>query len=182
VPRPRRVAITGGIGAGKSETLHAFARHGAAVISSDEIVHELYEHDEEVRAALTERFGTTDRAEIARVVFADWAELDWLERLLHPRVRERSERWFAEQDAPLAVAEIPLLYETGGEGRFDAVVVITAPRNLRESRALVAVAARSDRLIPEDEKVRRADYVYVNDGSLEDLDAWVGRLVEELTA
>ena len=182
MPRPRRVAVTGGIGAGKSEALRAFARHGAAVSSSDEIVHELYEQDEEVRAALIDRFGTTERAEIAKVVFADRAELDWLERLLHPRVRDRSEAWFAEQDAPLAVAEIPLLYETGGEARFDAVVVITAPREVRESRALVPVTARSDRLIPEDEKVRRADYVYVNDGSLEELDAWVAGVVEELTA
>jgi dephospho-CoA kinase len=181
VPRPRRVAITGGIGAGKSEALRAFARHGAAVISSDEIVHQLYE-DDEVRAALTERFGTTDRGEIAKVVFSDRAELDWLERLLHPRVRERSERWLADQDAPLAVAEIPLLYETGGEARFEAVVVITAPREIRESRALVPLAARSGRLIPEDDKVRRADYVYVNDGSLEELDAWVARVVAELAA
>jgi dephospho-CoA kinase len=182
VPRPRRVAVTGGIGAGKSEALRAFARHGAAVISSDEIVHDLYEGDDEVRAALTERFGTTDRAAIGKIVFADRAELDWLERLLHPRVRERSELWFAEQDAPLAVAEIPLLFETGGEGRFDAVVVVTAPRELREGRASVSVADRSDRLIPEDDKVRRADYVYVNDGSLEELDAWVAGVVAELTA
>jgi dephospho-CoA kinase len=182
VPRPRRVAITGGIGAGKSEALSAFARQGAAVISSDEIVHELYEDDEEVRSALIDRFGTTDRTEIGRIVFADRAELDWLERLLHPRVRERSERWFANQNAPLAVAEIPLLYETGGEERFDAVVVITAPREVRESRARVPLAARSDRLIPEDEKVRRADYVYVNEGSLEELAAWVAGVVEELTA
>ena len=181
MPRPRRVAITGGIGAGKSEALRAFARHGAAVVSSDEIVHDLYEHDEDVRAALTERFGTTDRAAIGRIVFADRAELDWLERLLHPRVRERSEQWFAEQDAPLAVAEIPLLYETGGEARFDAVIVISAPRDVRESRARVSVRARSDRLIPEDEKMRRADYVYVNDRSLEELDAWVAGVVQELT-
>jgi dephospho-CoA kinase len=182
VPRPRRVAITGGIGAGKSEALRAFARHGAAVISSDELVHDLYEHDDEVRAALIDRFGTTDRAEIGEIVFADRAELDWLERLLHPRVRERSERWFADQEAPLAVAEIPLLYETGGEARFDAVVVITAPPEVRESRTLVPLAARSDRLIPEDEKVRRADYVYVNVASLEELDAWVAGVVAELTA
>ena len=180
--RPRRVAITGGIGAGKSEALRAFARHGAAVISSDEIVHDLYEHDEEVRAAVQERFGTTDRGEIGRIVFADRAELDWLERLLHPRVRDRSERWFSEQSTPLAVAEIPLLYETGGEERFEAVVVITAPLEVRESRALVPPAARSDRLIPEDEKVRRADYVYVNDGSLEELDAWVAGIARALAA
>ena len=182
MPRPRRVAITGGIGAGKSEALAAFARHGAAVISSDEIVHELIERDEEVRAALIERFGTTDRPQIAGIVFANRDELDWLERLLHPRVVDRHERWYAEQDAPLTVAEIPLLYETGGDARFDAVIVITAPREVRESRALVPLAGRSDRLIPDDDKARRADFTYVNDGALAELDAWVAGVVEELTA
>jgi dephospho-CoA kinase len=181
-PRPRRVAITGGIGAGKSEALRAFARHGAATISSDEIVHDLIEHDEEVRTALIDRFGTTDRARIGGIVFADRAELDWLERLLHPRVAERQESWYARQDAPLAVAEIPLLYETGGDERFDAVIVVTAPRELREARARVSLAGRSDRLIPDEEKVRRADFSYVNDGSLEELDAWVAGVVAELTA
>jgi dephospho-CoA kinase len=181
VPRPKRVAITGGIGAGKSEALQAFARHGAVVISADEIVHDLISGDEDVRAALLGRFGTTDRAEIATVVFSDRDELDWLERLLHPRVKERHERWFEHQDAVLAVAEIPLLYETGGEGPFDAVVAITAPRDVREARARVSLAGRSDRLIPDEEKVRRADFAYVNDGPLEELDAWVARVVEELT-
>jgi len=181
VPRPKRVAITGGIGAGKTAALRAFERHGAAVSSSDEIVHDLIEHDEDVRAALLERLGTTERGEIASVVFADRGELDWLEGLLHPRVAERHARWLERQDAPLAVVEIPLLYETGGEKRFDAVVAITAPREVREARARVPLAGRSDRLIPDDEKVRRADFAYVNAGSLEELDAWVARVVEELT-
>jgi dephospho-CoA kinase len=181
VPRPKRVAITGGIGAGKSEALQAFARYGAAVISSDEIVHDLIARDDATRAALLDRFGTTDRGEIGKVVFADRDELDWLERLLHPRVEERSRQWFEAQEAPLAVAEIPLLYETGGEQRFDAVVAVTAPHEVREARARVSLAGRSDRLIPDEEKVRRADFAYVNDGSLEELDAWVARVVEELT-
>jgi dephospho-CoA kinase len=181
VPRPRRVAITGGIGAGKSEALQAFARHGAAVVSSDDIVHDLIAHDEDVRASLLERLGTTDRAEIGAIVFSDRHELDWLERLLHPRVKERQERWFETQDAPLAVAEIPLLYETGGEERFDAVVAITAPSDVREARSRVSLAGRSERLIPDEEKVRRADFAYVNDGSLEELDAWVAKVVAELT-
>jgi dephospho-CoA kinase len=180
--KPKRVAITGGIGAGKSEALRAFARHGAAVISSDDIVHDLIEHEEEVRAALLDRFGTTDRAEIARIVFADRDELDWLERLLHPRVVERYERWFEQQDAPIVVAEIPLLYETGGERRFDAVVAITAPAEVREARARVPLAGRSERLLPDPDKLRRADFAYVNDGSLAELDAWVAGVVEELTA
>ena len=180
--RPRAVAVTGAIGAGKSEALKAFARHGAATISSDEIVHDLIERDPEVRAALTERFGTTDRGEIGRIVFADRAALDWLERLLHPRVLERYADWYERQDGALVVAEIPLLYETGGERRFDAVVVITAPEEVRRARASVPLAGRSERLIPDEEKVRRADFAYVNDGTPEELDEWVAGVVRSLSS
>src|SRR5215471_5337399 len=95
--RPLNVAITGGIGAGKSEALDAFARHGAATISSDEIVHELIEEDPEVRNALLERFGTTRRSDIASVVFADRAQLEWLEGLLHPRVVTHYLAWRERQ-------------------------------------------------------------------------------------
>src|SRR6476646_1768765 len=88
--RPLAVAITGGIGAGKSETLAAFARHGAATISSDEVVHELYE-DPEVQSALVERFGTSDRREVGKQAVGDRDALIWLEQLLHPRVIEHTE-------------------------------------------------------------------------------------------
>lgn len=180
MPRPLAVAVTGGIGAGKSEALRAFARCGAAVLSSDEVVHELIERDPEVRAALLERLGTTDRAEIARVVFADREQLRWLEELLHPRVRDRYRAWLARQEAPLAVVEVPLLYETGSETSFDAVVVVTAPREVRERRSAVPLAGREERLLPDEEKAQRADYVYVNDGSLEELEAWVAAVAREL--
>ena len=79
----------------------------------------------------------------------------------------------------LAVNEVPLLYEDGAEGRFDAVVVITAPRELRAERR--QLDEREERLIPEEEKVRRADFSYVNDGSLEELDAFVAGVVSTLT-
>ena len=118
------VAVTGGIGAGKSEALRSFERHGAAVISSDEIVHELLDSDEEVRTALRDRFGEgvfnpdgdVDRGRIADIVFADERELDWLERLLHPRVIATYLRWRDElalrPDPPaVSVTEVPLLYE-----------------------------------------------------------------------
>src|ERR1041385_2827033 len=184
-PSPKRkrldVAIPGGIGAGKSEALQAFARHGAATISSDEIVHELIDEDADVSAALVERFGTTDRAEIAEVVFADRAQLAWLEALLHPRVVARYLEWRERQTASLAVTEVPLLYETGGDERFDRVVAITAPKALREARREPLPGDRETRLLDDKEKARRADYAYVNTGSLEELDAFVQSVVEDLT-
>ena len=177
--RPLRVAVTGGIGAGKSEVLQAFARRGVPTLSADAVVHELIAADPEVRAALEQRFGTTERAEIARIVFGDRDELAWLEGLLHPRVVAARERWLAGLDAPLAVAEIPLLFETGAERAFDRVIVVTAPEDLRRARR-PASDARSDRLLPDDEKVTRADFVYVNDGTLDELDAFVGEVLEQL--
>src|SRR5213593_1696766 len=157
--RPLAVAVTGGVGAGKSEALAAFAQHGAATISSDEVVHELY-GDEEVRAALRERYGeqvfgadgSVDRAALGKLVFANADELLWLESLMHPRVMVRTEAWREElarlPDPPaLAVNEVPLLYEAGAESRFDAVVAITAPRELRVERAGERVDVREERLL-----------------------------------
>ena len=186
--RPVAVALTGGIAAGKSEALQAFARHGAATISSDEVVHELYRDDDELKAALRERWGDAvfadgevDRAAIGRIVFAERDELAWLEAELHPRVRAATADWLARQTAEVAVAEIPLLFETGGESRFDKVVVVTAPEDVRTERR-GELADREARLVPEEEKVRRADFAYVNDGTLEELDAFVAEVLEELTA
>ena len=184
--RPLAVALTGSIAAGKSEALQAFARHGAAVISSDDVVHRLYREDEGLQAALRDRWGDrvfrdgeVDRAEIGSIVFADRAELAWLESELHPRVRAATDEWLAAQTADVAVAEIPLLFETGGEQRFDRVVVVTASPEVRRVRR-GDVADREDRLVSEEEKVRRADFSYVNDGSLEELDTFVAGLMEGL--
>jgi dephospho-CoA kinase len=180
VGRPVAVAITGGIGAGKSEALAAFGRQGAATLSADEVVHDLIAQDDEVRAALRERFGTTDRAEIASAVFGDGERLAWLEGLLHPRVRERTDAWLAQVEAPVGVVEIPLLYETGGEGRFDKVVVVTAPAEVRRSRSRAAGGHPEARRVPEAEKAARADYVYENSGSLDDLERFVGAVLADL--
>jgi dephospho-CoA kinase len=182
VKRPVTVALTGGIAAGKSEALAAFARRGAATASSDEFVHTLLAEDEGVRDAIRERWGehaVGDRKRIGEIVFQDPAELEWLEQLLHPRTRALGDAWLETVDRPLAVVEIPLLFETGGEARFDKVVVITAPRELREQRRGL-FADREARLIPEEEKLQRADFSYVNDGSLADLDAYVAGVVESL--
>jgi dephospho-CoA kinase len=187
------VAVTGGIGAGKSEALRAFERHGAAVISSDEIVHELLRSDEEVRAAVRDRFGerafdpdgAVDRARIAEIVFADERELDWLERLLHPRVVAAYLGWREElarlpEPPAVCVTEVPLLYEVGGEGRFDAVVAVTASPEVRLSRQVRPLQDRERRLIPDEEKLARADFAYVNNGALEELDRFAAGVIEKL--
>jgi dephospho-CoA kinase len=192
--RPIAVAITGGIGAGKSEALAAFERHGAATISSDEIVHHLLGDDDEVHRAVVERFGDKvldprgeiDRGAIAEIVFADPEALEWLEGLLHPRVVRQYMSWrdrLAEQDDPPAVCatEVPLLYEVGGQDRFDAVVVVTAPPQVRAARSEVEAGEREPRLLPDSVKVAQADFAYVNDGSLEELDDFVQAVLRELT-
>jgi dephospho-CoA kinase len=192
--RPIAVAITGGIGAGKSEALAAFARHGAAVISSDDIVHRLLQEDVYVRDALRERFGDAvfdgngdvDRGAIAEIVFADREALDWLEGLLHPRVVEEYMGWreeLAKLDDPprVSATEVPLLYEVGGQERFDAVVVVTAPSEVRGARSEVAAGEREPRLLPDSVKMAQADFAYVNDGSLEKLDDFVQAVLRELT-
>ena len=142
-----------------------------------------------MKRALVERWGErvlaggeVDRARVGEIVFADRDELLWLEGLLHPRTVEEQARWRAEQTASLVVVEVPLLYETRADERFDAVVVITAPEEMRRSRTKVAdLTERSARLLPDEEKAKRADFVYVNDGSLEELDAFVADVVERLT-
>ncbi len=125
-----------------------------------------------------------DRAVVAQIVFNDPEHLDWLEELLHPRVVHEHSVWRRQlADGPdppaVTVTEVPLLYETGGDKRFDVVVVITAPPEVRAQRRPLT-DDRERRLIPEDEKVRLGDYAYVNDGTLEELDAFVAGVMADI--
>jgi dephospho-CoA kinase len=192
--RPIAVAITGGIGAGKSTALQSFRRHGAATVSSDEIVHHLLRTDPGVKKALVERLGeeildadgVPDRERIALRVFKDREALDFLEKLLHPLVSREYLAWreqlAALPDPPrVCVTEVPLLYEVGAEARFDKVVVVTAPAKLREARRGGRTDERESRLLADREKVKRADFAYVNTGTPEELDAWVAGVMATLT-
>ena len=191
---PVAVAITGGIGAGKSTALASFRHHGAATVSSDEIVHHLLATDPEVKEKLVERLGeeilgddgAPDRERIAIRVFKDRDALDFLEKLLHPLVSREYMSWrdqlAALPNPPLVcVTEVPLLYEVGAQTRFDKVVVITAPSKLREARRGGWQDDRESRLIPDREKVKRADFTYVNSGTPEELDVWVEGVMATLT-
>jgi dephospho-CoA kinase len=192
VTRPVAVAITGGIGSGKSEALKAFARHGAATVSSDEIVHHLLRHPE-VKDKIVERVGNgvvapdgeIDRTALATTVFNDREALAFLEELLHPLVAAEYLKWRDDlarlPNAPgVCVTEVPLLYEVGGETRFDKVVVITAPTKLRRARSEITVDERDGRFLPEREKASRADFAFSNTGTLDELDAFVESVMREL--
>ena len=162
--RPLAVALTGGIAAGKSEALQAFARHGAAVISSDDVVHSLYREDEGLQAALRERWG--ERVFARRRGRPRSGRPDRLRRPRRARVaRVRAPSTRAGGDCRLARRADC----RRGRGRDPApvrdrrrvalrrVVVVTAPAEVRAERR-GELADREARLVPEEEKVRRADY------------------------
>jgi dephospho-CoA kinase len=192
VTRPPFIGLTGGIAAGKSEALAAFARAGAETLSTDAAVHELLA-SADVRERLVERWGESvapggevDRARVGQIVFGDADELVWLESVLHPLVGERIVAWrkALPADARLAVVEVPLLFEGHLAEAFDATVCVVADDELRRRRAAERgtelLEGRSERQLSQEEKAARATHVVRNDGSREDLGAAVARLAEEL--
>ncbi len=195
VRRPVAVAITGGIGAGKSTLLAALRANGAATVSSDEIVHHLLAVDDGVRDALVQRMGPgilgddgrPDRRLIGDRVFGNRELLQWLEELLHPLVSREYLAWrealtTLDEVPAVCATEVPLLYESGSQGNFDKIVVVTAPKQLREQRRRVPLDGRDERLLPDREKVRQADYHFVNTGDFDDIDRFAVGLIAELSA
>jgi dephospho-CoA kinase len=188
----RFVGLTGGIGAGKSETLAAFERAGAATLSTDRVTHDLLD-DDEVRAALVDRWGeevapedSLDRNKVGEIVFADRDELDFLEGVLHPRVGLQVLAWRQAlgPDVEVAVVEVPLLFEAAMEDAFDATVAVVADDGIRDTRLRerdhAGLAGREERQLDQAEKERRADHVIRNDGSLEELEGEVNQLIDQL--
>jgi dephospho-CoA kinase len=191
VSAPPFVGLTGGIGAGKSEALAALERLGAATISTDAIVHALYE-DPEVRDAVVARWGPevapggrVDRSAVARHAFADAGERAWLERLLWPRVGEKVAEWRRTATGRALVVETPLLFEAGLEGGYDATIAIVADEKVRNERAAArghaALDERTARQLSQDEKARRATYAVVNSGTLEELEQELSGVLAKLT-
>jgi dephospho-CoA kinase len=186
------IGLTGTTGAGKSSVLEILERLGAATISSDAVVHEILTTGE-LRDLLIERWGDevapdgeVDRSRIAAIVFKDPDELAWLESELHPRVGRRVARWREELDPGLALAvnEVPLLFETGMEDAFDAVLCVIAPLDARAERAdgrgLGELEGRDGRQLSGAEKAARSDFVVTNDGTFEELEAKLEALLPEL--
>jgi dephospho-CoA kinase len=189
------IGLTGGIGAGKSTALQALERAGASVLSTDQVVHELYQTDE-VIAAVRDRFGESvapagriDRPALAQRAFASDQDRAWLEGLLWPRVGARMKEWRASlENLPhpprAAVVEVPLLFEADMDDAFDATIAVVADEELRAQRAgsrgHEALAERSARQLSQQEKAHRATYVVVNDGTVEELDSKLSDLLDML--
>ena len=168
------------MGAGKSTALAALERLGAAVLSTDAVVHELYA-GEHLRDAVVERWGeevapggVVDRSAVAARAFADEDDRAWLEGVLWPLVGERIGAWLTEvrarRPAPrAAVVEVPLLFEAGMEGLYDATIAIIAAEPVRRERAVsrghALQDARTARQLSQEEKARRATFTVRNDGS-----------------
>jgi len=195
------VGLTGGMGAGKSTALAALERLGAAVLSTDAIVHELYD-SEELHDALRQRFGAqvvpggrVDRAAVAARAFASDEDRAWLEALLWPRVGARVMEWMQRMrggrelaldgTAPrAAVVEVPLLFEAGMEGVFDATIAVVAREELRRERAArrghVLEDERAARQLAQDAKAQRATFVVHNDGSELELERELSAILAKL--
>jgi len=167
------LGLTGSIGMGKTTTARFFADEGVPVLDADAVVHQLY--DGEAVAAIekafpgTSRDGRIDRDELSRRVVGNPAALKQLEAIVHPLVRAAQARFLADakrSGAPVAVLDVPLLFETGGDRRVDAVIVVSAPAEVQRARTLDRAGMTAEKFeallqkqMPDDEKRRRADFV-----------------------
>lgn len=188
------LGLTGSIGMGKSTTATMFREAGVPVHDADETVHRLYSG---AAAPLIEaRFpgvvtdGTVDREKLAKIVLGNTEAIRDLEKIVHPLVRQASQEFLEsnrEAGTPIVVLDIPLLFETAGEGRVDKIVVVSAPADVQRERVLArpgmsvekfeAILARQ---VPDAEKRKRADFVIDTGQGLDVARAQVTALVEEL--
>ncbi|HKK31443.1 MAG TPA: dephospho-CoA kinase [Alphaproteobacteria bacterium] len=169
------IGLTGSIGMGKSTAANMLRRRNIPVFDADATVHELMEPGGAAVAAVEEAFpgvvknGAVDRGELGKRVFGHRAKLKKLERILHPLVGE-AERAFlarvARRRLPMAVRDVPLLFETGGDKRCDATIVVSAPAHIQAARVLARPGMTRERLeqirakqMADAEKRKRADYV-----------------------
>ena len=188
------LGLTGSVAMGKSTTARFFAEEGVPVHDADTVVHRLYEGDAVpvIEAAFpgTTADGKVDRVKLGSRVMGDLAALRQLEAIVHPMVQDAEQRFLAEaeaQGAPVAVLDIPLLFETGGDRRVDAVVVATAPAEVQRARVLERPGMTEQRLeamlarqMPDSEKRLRADFVVDTSRGFDDARAQVQAILQRL--
>jgi len=192
-----QTSLTGGIATGKSHCLGRFAALGVAVVDADQLARLAVAAGSPGLKSVVDRFGPSvlrpdgslDRSALAAVVFTDRAARADLEAIVHPEVYRRIREWFARlpHSVAVAMADIPLLFETGHEHDFDRVIVVacSAGEQLRRLQArdglsLADARARLEAQWPIEEKARRADYVIRTDGTFEETDDEVARVHQEL--
>ena len=188
------LGLTGSIGMGKSTTAKLFEEAGVPVYDADAAVHKLYEGEAApaIEAAFpgTTAGGKVDRAKLSARVVGDAAAMKQLEGIVHPMLGTSRQKFFADAEAakvPVVVLDIPLLYETGGEKRVDAVVVVTTSPELQRERVLARGtmdAAKLDAIIakqmPDAEKRKRADFLVDTSHGLEPVRAEIQHILKEV--
>ncbi len=193
-PLIMKIALTGGIACGKSLVASILSARGVAICDADALAHRALEVGTETFAAVVDRFGEAilepsgaiDRRRLAERVFSCAGDRADLNALVHPVVEAAWTAWLAEREGQLAVVVVPLLFEAGYDGGWDAVVCVCASRGTRlerlRARGLTEAEARArmDAQWPEKEKAARADVVLWNDGTVKCLEAQVGRLLDSM--
>jgi dephospho-CoA kinase len=188
------LGLTGSVAMGKSTTARFFAEAGVPVHDADMVVHRLYEGDAVpiIEAAFpgTTADGKVDRVKLGSRVMGDLAALHQLEGIVHPMVQDAEARFLAEAEAngaPVAVLDIPLLFETGGNQRVDAVVVATAPAEVQRARVLERPGMTEQRLeamlarqMPDSEKRLRADFIVDTSHGFDDARAQVQAILQRV--
>jgi dephospho-CoA kinase len=193
----RRIGLTGGIATGKSYVANKIREAGVPIVDADVLSREVVAPGTPGLAAVRKRFGpdsvrrdgTMDRVRIAQIVFKDKrARLD-LEAIIHPAVQRAIDEFFATlpKRTPFAVADIPLLFETGRENQFNAVVVVACPRAMQLQRLMERnklspedAERRLNAQLPIDKKVEKATHVIRTDGTFDETDRQVAELIKKL--
>ena len=196
--RPFLIGLTGSIGMGKSETAKLFARLGIPVYDSDAAVHRLYEPGGGAVEKIAQAFpgsvsdGRVDRAALSTLLAGDGAAFKRLEAIVHPLVADEQRKFMeqaARDGADMVVQDIPLLFETGGHGRMDAVVVVSAPAEVQRKRVLERAGMTAEKLdqilsrqMPDEEKRAKAHFVVETGKGLEHAFEQVKSIVAVLKA
>ena len=191
-----KLGLTGSIGMGKSTIAAMFADEGVPVWDADLAVHRLYAESGSLKAKLIETFGDVltdgaiDRVKLSAALKGEAANFETLNAIVHPATVDDRNRYLAEHaDAPLVVADIPLLYETGAESQLDKVLVVSAPADVQAARVLARAGMTEEkfeailaRQMPDAEKRARADFIIDTSKSLDDCRDAVRLLIEKLTS
>ena len=172
-----KVAITGGIGSGKSLVCQVFKTLGIPIFDADAVSNQLVEHDATLKTAITELFGKEayknniyNRKYIAHIVFNQAEKLKALNELIHPKAIEAAKQWFEKQQTPYAIKEAAILFESKAEQDIDIIIGVTAPEKIRIERVMQRIGCSKDEVIkrmqqqmPEDEKMKKCNYIIHND-------------------